>query len=170
MMIFKYWWDTVRPYLSYMYIIHITRWLCWINQLYNKSTLQYYFDKKDNLSSNWESRICLITNNILFTTMVTMGMWSPRICESHIILCSYRRFGWQNKQVHCLHILHQLKLTWSTSHYLNQCRPTSMWPYAVTRPRWVNTLWPSEAIWWHMSGSTFARVMACTLTGLLPDT
>ena len=27
----------------------------------------------------------------------------------------------------------------------------------------INTLWPSDAIWWHRSGSTLAQVMACCL-------
>ena len=37
----------------------------------------------------------------------------------------------------------------------------------VTRPQWVNSLWASDATWWHRSGSicsTLARVMACCLT------
>ena len=29
--------------------------------------------------------------------------------------------------------------------------------------RWVNSLWPSDAIWRHRSGSTLALVMACCL-------
>ena len=33
----------------------------------------------------------------------------------------------------------------------------------VTRPQWVNSLWPSDAIWWHTSGSILAQVMACCL-------
>ena len=33
----------------------------------------------------------------------------------------------------------------ATSHYLNQCWPRSMSPYGITRPRWVNSLWPSLA-------------------------
>ena len=28
----------------------------------------------------------------------------------------------------------------------------------------LNSLWPSDAIWWHRSGSTLAQVMACCLT------
>ena len=28
----------------------------------------------------------------------------------------------------------------------------------------VNSLWPSDTIWWHKSGSTLAQVMACCLT------
>ena len=34
----------------------------------------------------------------------------------------------------------------------------------VTRPQWVNSLWPSGTIWCHKSGSTLAQVMACCLT------
>ena len=29
---------------------------------------------------------------------------------------------------------------------------------------WLNTLWPSDTIWRHRSGSTLAQVMACCLT------
>ena len=29
--------------------------------------------------------------------------------------------------------------------------------------QWVNSLWPSDAIWWHRSGSTLAQVMPCCL-------
>ena len=33
-----------------------------------------------------------------------------------------------------------------------------------TRPQWFKSLWPSDAIWRHRSGSTLAQVMACCLT------
>ena len=52
----------------------------------------------------------------------------------------------------------------TTSHYLSQCRPRSILPNGITRPQWVNSLRPREAIWWHRSGSTLAQVMACCLT------
>ena len=29
---------------------------------------------------------------------------------------------------------------------------------------YINSLWPSDAIWWHRSGPTLAQVMACCLT------
>ena len=29
--------------------------------------------------------------------------------------------------------------------------------------RWINSLWPSDTIWWQISGSTLAQVMACCL-------
>ena len=34
----------------------------------------------------------------------------------------------------------------------------------LSRRRWVNSLWPSDAIWRQRSGSTLAQVMACCLT------
>ena len=34
----------------------------------------------------------------------------------------------------------------------------------ITLPQWVNSLWPSYAIWWQISWSTLAQVMACCLT------
>ena len=33
----------------------------------------------------------------------------------------------------------------------------------VTRPQWVNSLWPSDTIWQHRSGLILAQVMACYL-------
>ena len=33
----------------------------------------------------------------------------------------------------------------------------------------INTLWPSDAIWWHKSGSTLAQVMACHLMQCCPQ-
>ena len=40
------------------------------------------------------------------------------------------------------------------------------WPYYYSKlcgSQWVNSLWPSDAIWQHRSGSTLAQVMACCL-------
>ena len=34
----------------------------------------------------------------------------------------------------------------ATSHYLSQCWPRSLSPYGITRPQWVNWLWPSDTI------------------------
>ena len=36
--------------------------------------------------------------------------------------------------------------------------------YGMSRPQWVNSLGPSDAIRWQRSGSTLAQVMACCLT------
>ena len=49
----------------------------------------------------------------------------------------------------------------ATSHYLNQYWPRSLPPYVVTRPQWVNSLRPSDAI----SLSTLVQVMASCLEG-----
>ena len=35
---------------------------------------------------------------------------------------------------------------------------------ASPRDQWVNSLWPSDAIWWQRSGSTLVQLMACCLT------
>ena len=35
---------------------------------------------------------------------------------------------------------------------------------ATSSGQWINSLWPSDAIWWQRSGSTLAQVMACCLT------
>ena len=52
----------------------------------------------------------------------------------------------------------------ATSHYLNQWRFILLMHICITRPQWINSLWPSETIWWHKSGSTLAQVMAWCLT------
>ena len=36
-------------------------------------------------------------------------------------------------------------------------------PYGVPRPQWVDTLWPSDAIWRHRFGSILVQAMACCL-------
>ena len=48
------------------------------------------------------------------------------------------------------------------NHYLNQWWPSFTDGYM--HPQWVNSLWPSEAVWWQRSGSTLVQVMACCLT------
>ena len=45
----------------------------------------------------------------------------------------------------------------ATSHYLSQCWSRSLSPYGVTRPEWVNSLRPSDALWHHRSESTFPQ-------------
>ena len=52
----------------------------------------------------------------------------------------------------------------AASHYLGHCWPRFVSLYGVTRPQWVNSLWPSDTMCWHKSGSTLAQVMACCLT------
>ena len=52
----------------------------------------------------------------------------------------------------------------ATRHYLSQCWLSSLSPYGVARPQWVNSFWPGDVIWWQRTGSTLAPVMACCLT------
>ena len=58
-------------------------------------------------------------------------------------------------------------MAWSrqaASHYLSHCLLSSLSPYGIARPQWVNSLWSSDAIWRHRFGSRLAQVMACCLT------
>ena len=66
------------------------------------------------------------------------------------------------------------------SHYLNQvwlpsqdnfrenaqknCKKFKYFFCSSARGKWVNSLWPSDANWWHRTGSALAQVMACCLT------
>ena len=48
-------------------------------------------------------------------------------------------------------------------HCLSQCWPRYMLPYGTARLQWVTSLWPSDTILGHRSGSTLVEVMACCL-------
>ena len=48
---------------------------------------------------------------------------------------------------------------WSTGHYLSHCWPTSVSTYGVTRPQWVNTVYPKK----YAHGFCFA-VLCCGYT------
>ena len=43
-----------------------------------------------------------------------------------------------------------------TSHYLNQWWLVYWHTYVSLSPQWVNTLWPSDAIWWQRTWSILA--------------
>ena len=51
-----------------------------------------------------------------------------------------------------------------SSHYLTQCWLRPLTEYSTSKPQRVNTLWPSDTICRHKSGSALAQVMACCLT------
>ena len=53
----------------------------------------------------------------------------------------------------------------ATRNYLSQCWLSSLLPYGVARPQWVNSTTPSDALWCNKTWSTLVQVMAC----LLPD-
>ena len=53
-----------------------------------------------------------------------------------------------------------VKITWSWYHLIFMIRS----PILVRQHLYINSLWPSDAIWRHGSGSTLAQVMACCLT------
>ena len=50
------------------------------------------------------------------------------------------------------------KLT--TNHYLNQWSPSSLMDLLITRPQWLNSLWPNDPTLLHRSASTLIQVMA----------
>ena len=57
-----------------------------------------------------------------------------------------------------------LAMAWcrqATSHYLSQCWPSSMLPYGVTRPQWVNSSPPSDTYMRRWIGSALVQIMAC---------
>ena len=45
----------------------------------------------------------------------------------------------------------------TTSHYLSQCWPRSLWPYGVTRPQWFNSSPPGQT-GHHFSDYNFNRI------------
>ena len=67
--------------------------------------------------------------------------------------------GWAHTQNNLWWLLSK----WRTIYYLNQWWLHAMMPKDVTRPQWVKSFWPSDAIWWQRSGPTLAQVMAWCL-------
>ena len=47
--------------------------------------------------------------------------------------------------------------------YLNHCWPRSLPPYGITRPQWVNSVWPYYATWRCRFLFSFVQVIACSL-------
>ena len=64
--------------------------------------------------------------------------------------------SWQGTSLYILHVMLAL------SHIFTHLHHTTHWDIWPAGP-WVNSLWPSDAIWWQGSGSTLAQVMACCL-------
>ena len=77
-----------------------------------------------------------------------VNQWWP------VYWCIYASLGFNELTVPTTHLV-------SRFHCLNQCWHSSMWSDGITRPQWLNSLWPSDAICLHLSGSTLAQVMAC---------
>ena len=50
----------------------------------------------------------------------------------------------------------------ATSHYLSQCWPSSMSPYDIIWPQWVNSSPPSNIIWCLINGSALVPAMVVT--------
>ena len=115
------------------------------------------------------------------------GSWqSPDILRSHL----YRgTFPWTPptaiyRAYTVLHgaLMFSLMYAWTNSRVASDLRlqdahVASWWYTAVTlllthwgyhslvlSHRFINSLWPSDAIWWQRTGSTLVQVMACCLT------
>ena len=57
-----------------------------------------------------------------------------------------------------------MRPTWVLDrHNLKQCLIKAIYE-ALPEMMLINSLWPSEDLWWHRSGSMWAQVMACCLT------
>ena len=57
--------------------------------------------------------------------------------------------------------LDKLKVNWKSITRLSEKNNNNNVKRSAVR---FNSLWPSDSIWWHSSGSTLAQVMACCLT------
>ena len=64
--------------------------------------------------------------------------------------------SWQGTRLYILHVMLAL------SHIFTHLHHTTHWDLWPASPR-VNSLWPSDALWWQGSGSTLIQVMACCL-------
>ena len=94
---------------------------------------------------------------VIFKWILVIDGWGI-CCEIALIWMSLDLTDDQSILVQVMACCHQ-----ATSHYLTQCWPRSLSPYGITSPEWVNTLWPSDTIWWHRSSSTLVKIMACCL-------
>ena len=55
----------------------------------------------------------------------------------------------------------------ATSHYLSQCWLSSLSPYGVARPQWVNSMRPDDTYMYQWTMSSLLRVMACHLSSTM---
>ena len=96
-----------------------------------------------------------------------LNMWSE---NTHLNLLPHLNFDWTSIWYYSmLWIVSQHWCKKWLGSWLNQWCPSfsielnwiNRW---FTRQQGVNSLWPSDVIWRHRSGSTLAQVMACCLT------
>ena len=108
--------------------------LCW-PQCVNILRLR---QNSHHFADNIFTPICLIENCILIPFSVKFVMFvSQHPIHNNPALVQVMAFCWTGDKPGFWHII------WS-------------W--------WVNSLWPSDTIWWHRSWSTLVQVMACCLT------
>ena len=127
---------------------------------------------KNTFADNWNR--CWLVNSltagifkgnfryVIFKQILVIDGWGIS-CEIALIWMSLDFTDDQSTLVQVMAWCHQ-----ATSHYLNQCWPRSPKPYGVTRPQWVNSLWPSDATCNRRTWSTLVQVMDCHLFSAKP--
>ena len=83
---------------------------------------------------------------VIFKLILVVNGWVMS-CETALIWTSLDHIYGKSTLVQVMAWCRQ-----ATSHYLSQCWPRSLSPYGATRPQWVNSLQPSNAIWGHRYG------------------
>ena len=110
----------------------------------------------DVLKKNWtlRNKILEIVRSLHISHYVFMKKNCLFLLRFHhiYVLCS--------QQISIHQALDQRQcITWANDHPVDCYK-------CITRPEWVNLLWPGDAIWCQRSRSTLVEVMACCLTAL----
>ena len=112
------------------------------------------------INSLWPGRFQWNCRWVLFKPVTMIDGWDI-LCETSLRRMSLDLTDDKSTLVQVMALCRQ-----AASHYLSQCWPRSLSTYDVTRPQWVNSLWPSDALWQQTAGSSLAQVMACSLMAL----
>ena len=116
-------------------------------------------------------------NFILFNLL--LRFFSDQRVKCNNCLINYTRIVYSNLIINqrwkgtCPSVEHRLK-KWTG--FVSICLANAVnkihWPWSSNELHWfimsycipVNSMWPSDTMWWQRSGSTLAQVMACCLT------
>ena len=131
-------------------------WFSW-NRTEFQSKWWVHVQKKFYQIMTWWQNRKKFYGSFVFKLMLSIDGWGIS-CETAIRWLQQSFTGDKSTLIHVMAWCHQ-----ETSHFLSQCWPRSMLPFGINVPQWVNSLWPSDTIWRHKSGSTLAQVKACCL-------
>ena len=81
--------------------------------------------------THWLLEIWMNFRHVIFKPILMIDGWGIS-CETALIWMSLDFTDYQSTLVQVMAWCHQ-----ATSHYLNQCWPTSLSPHGITRPQWV---------------------------------